>query len=155
MRKENSWIKNLSVMRRLPNTIVIHITERTPIAIWQHEKKLALIDFEGNIVDTNHIEDFPNLLQVVGSDANLYAEHLIENLQTEPSLVGSVVSAVRYGERRWNLILKQSITVKMPENNFDKALHYLAKMHESSKLFDQNYKSLDLRDPSKYYVEKL
>ena len=153
--KENSWIKNLSVMRRLPNTIVIHITERTPIAIWQHEKKLALIDFEGNIVDTNHIEDFPNLLQVVGSDANLYAEHLIENLQTEPSLVGSVVSAVRYGERRWNLILKQSITVKMPENNFDKALHYLAKMHESSKLFDQNYKSLDLRDPSKYYVEKL
>jgi len=153
--KENSWIKNLSVMRKLPNTIVIHITERTPIAIWQHEKKLALIDFEGNIVDTSCIEDFPNLLQVVGSDANLYAENLIDRIKTEPALAGNIVSAVRYGERRWNLILKQNITVKMPEQNFDKALRYLAKMHETGKLFDQSYKSLDLRDPSKYYVEKM
>ena len=38
--KKNNWIRNLSVMRKLPNTIVIHIIERTPIAIWQHEKKL-------------------------------------------------------------------------------------------------------------------
>ena len=153
--KENSWIKKLSIMRRLPNTIVIHILERTPIAIWQHEQKLALIDYEGNVVDSNHIEDFPNLLQVVGSDANLYAEHLIESLNTEPELAGNVVSAVRYGERRWNLVLKQNITVKMPEHNFDKALHYLAKLNETGKLFDQNYKSLDLRDLSKYYIEKM
>ncbi len=152
---KNSWIKNLSVMRRLPNTIVIHITERIPIAIWQHEQKLALIDFEGNIIDTQHIEDFPNLLQVVGSDANLYADHLIDSIKNEPALDGNVVSAVRYGERRWNLILKQNITVKMPEHNFDKAWHYLAKLHDSGKLFDQGYKSLDLRDPSKYYIEKL
>ena len=153
--KENSWIKNLSVMRRLPNTIVIHITERTPIAIWQNEKKLALIDFEGNIIDTSHIEDFPNLLQVVGSDANLYAENLIDRIGAEPELVGNIVSAVRYGERRWNLILKQNITVKMPEHDFDKALNYLAKMNNNGKLFDQNYKALDLRDPSKYYIEKM
>lgn len=153
--RQNSWIKNLTVMRKLPNTIVIHIIERTPIAIWQHEKKLALIDFEGSIIDTSHIEDFPNLLQVVGSDANLYAEHLIESLKTEPALLGNIVSAVRYGERRWNLILKQNLTVKMPEYNFDKALHYLSKMNDTGTLFDQNYKSLDLRDPSKYYIEKM
>ena len=153
--KENSWVRNLSIMRLLPNTIVIHIMERVPIAIWQHEKRLALIDAEGNIIDNNHIENFPTLLQVVGSDANLYAEHLIESLKMEPELAGNIISAVRYGERRWNLVLKQNITVKMPENNFDKALRYLAKMNETGKLFDQNYKSLDLRDSSKYYVEKL
>lgn len=153
--KANSWIRNVTIMRKLPNTLVIHIIERVPIAIWQHQQKLALIDFEGNVVDTKHIEDFPHLLQVVGPDANLYAEHLIENLKSEPSLNGNIVSAVRYGERRWNLILKQDITVKMPENNFEKALHYLAKMHEEGKLFDHEYKSLDLRDPSKYYVEKM
>ena len=153
--KSNSWVKDATIMRRLPNTLVIHITERVPIAIWQHNQKLTLIDSEGNVIDDKHIETFPNLLQVVGSDANLYAEHLLESLKVQPSLEGNIISAVRYGERRWNLILKQNITVKMPENGFDKALAYLAKMHQSGKLFDQNYKSLDLRDPSKYYVEKL
>lgn len=153
--KENSWVKDVTIMRRLPHTLVVHITERVPIAIWQHNQKLALIDSEGNVIDDKHIGDFPGLLQVVGSDANLFAEHLLESLKSQISLEGNIVSAVRYGERRWNLILKQNITVKMPENNFEKALAYLAKMHEAGKLFDQNYKSLDLRDPSKYYIEKL
>ena len=142
-------------MRKLPNTLIIHITERIPIAIWQNQQKLTLIDYEGNIIDMNHIEDFKHLIHVVGSDANLYAENLIETLKTEPSLSSNVISAVRFGERRWNLILKQNITVRMPEIDFEKALHYLAKMHESGKLFDQDYKFLDLRDPSKYYIEKI
>ncbi len=152
--KEISWIKDVTVRRSLPKAIIINITERLPIAIWQHQKTLSLIDADGNAIKADKINDFVILLHVVGVDANLHTSSLIEDLKQDPNIAGNVVSAVRYGERRWNLILKQNITVKMPETGFDKALKYLSKLAEQGKLFDQNYKVIDLRDSAKYYVEK-
>lgn len=153
--KNISWIKDVTLQRKLPDTIAINIIERVPIAIWQHHQTLSLVDMEGNVIDSHRIGDFATLLHVVGDDANLHAMSLIRDLKREPTLSNNVISAIRYGERRWNLILKQNITVKMPENDFVTALKYLAKMHEQNKLFDHNYKTIDLRDPTKYYIEKL
>jgi cell division protein FtsQ len=91
---------------------------------------------------------------VVGIDANIHAVSLLEDLKQEPQILEKVVAAVRYGERRWNLVLKDDITVKMPERDFMKALKYLSKLHEKNKLFEQDYKIIDLRDGNKYYIEK-
>ena len=44
--------------------------------------------------------------------------------------------------------------LKMPETNFDQALHYLTELHKAQKLFDQHYKIIDMRDHTKYYIEK-
>ena len=65
-----------------------------------------------------------------------------------------VVSAVRYGQRRWDLNLEQKINVKMPEKGFQEAYDYLNSLNKEGKLFDQNYKVINLKDPSKYYMEK-
>ncbi len=153
--KNISWVQDVTLQRKLPDTIIINIIERKPIAIWQNKQRLTLVDAEGNVIETDRIGDFASLLHVVGEDANLYASNLIEDLRLEPTIAANIVSAVRYGERRWNLILKQNITVKMPERGFETALKYLAKMNQQNKLFDQNYKTLDLRDETKYYIEKM
>ena len=118
-------IKAALVERRMPKTIYIAIIERKPIAIWQFEKKLYLIDEEGNRISNKDIEKFSKLLQVVGSDANVYAQNLVMELSKHPELAKRITSAVRYGERRWNLNLEQGITVKMPEDDFQKAYNYL------------------------------
>ncbi len=152
---QNPWVKNAAVERRMPNTIYVALLERTPIAIWQINQKLFLIDEEGYQITSKNIEKFAKLLHVVGADANIYAHKLIEDLAKYPDLMTKVISAVRYGERRWNLNLQQNITVKMPENAFDAALNYLAELDKAGKLFDQNYKTLDFRDPQKYYIEKM
>ena len=133
--KENSWVKDVNIQRKLPNTILVSITERVPIAVWQHQKKLYLIDQEGNVIKSDKIENFSNLIHVVGIDANLYAYHLIGELNTNPVMASNIVSAVRYGERRWNLILKQNIIVKMPETGFEKAYNYLCKSITPNLLF--------------------
>jgi cell division protein FtsQ len=151
---ENSWVKNIYVMRKWPNTIVIDIEEKIPFAIWQNEKKLFLIDTDGNILESGRVEKFPDLLRVIGSDANIHAEQLVHILQSQKELMSKVLFAVRYGERRWNLILDQQITVKFPEQNIEKAWSYVSKMFEKGILFDNNYKSIDLRDHNKYYIEK-
>jgi hypothetical protein len=41
----------------------------------------------------------------------------------------------------------------MPENGFNTAYNYLNLLNQKDKLFGQNYKLLDLRDPEKYYFE--
>lgn len=148
------WVDNASVRRKLPKTLEINISEKVPIAIWQNNMKLSLIDTEGEIIVSDKIERFIGLLHVVGNNANIHAYGLKEDLMNEPEIMENVTAAVRYGDRRWNLILRQNITVKMPEKNFNDALAYIARLNKKGKLFDQNYKMLDLRNSEKYFIEK-
>lgn len=150
----NPWIKNCVVKRQLPNTLCIQITEYSPIAIWQYNYNHHLIDKDGHciVVEDFHSERFKNLLNVVGKGANLYAHQLIGYMNTDPSLKDKVSAAVRYGERRWNLILND-IVVKMPEQDFLDAWLYLVNMHKKQKLFDCKIRSIDLRNANKFYVE--
>jgi len=152
--EDKPWVKAALVERRLPDNLYIAILEREPIAIWQFQQKLYLVDEDGTRITNQNIEKFSSLLHVVGVDANIYAKNLIEDLAKHAGLAKRVVSAVRYGQRRWNLNLEQNITVKMPEDGFDKAYDYLASLNQKDKLFGQNYKSLDLRDPQKYYINQ-
>lgn len=152
--EENPWVKVALVERRLPNGLYIAISERIPIAIWQFNQKLYLIDEDGNRITSREIEKFSDLLHVVGQDANVYARNLIQDLEKHPSLAKRVVSAVRYGQRRWDLNFEQKITVKMPEKGFEDAYDYLNALNKKDKLFNQNYKTINLKDKDKYYVEK-
>jgi cell division protein FtsQ len=45
------WVEQASVLRALPNTIKVEITERTPIAFLRDSSDLALIDVHGMILD--------------------------------------------------------------------------------------------------------
>jgi cell division protein FtsQ len=152
--QRNPWIKNVAIIeRRLPNTIYIRLIERVPIAIWQFNEKVFLIDEEGYKI-TADIGIFTNLPHVVGSDANIYTSKLIQDLARHPELAKKITSSVLYGKRRWNLNLEQDITVKMPDSGFDRALDYLAGLDMKNLLFNQHYKTIDLRDSSKFYIEK-
>lgn len=152
--EDNAWVKAVLVERRMPNTIYIAIVERRPIAIWQFQQQLYLIDEEGNRISKDNIEKFKQLPHVVGVDANIYAKSLIEDLSRFPDIANRVISAVRYGGRRWNLNLEQDITVKMPEIGFSQAYEYLNALNKKGKLFGQNYKIIDLRDLQKFYIEE-
>ncbi len=152
--EENMWVKAAVVERRLPSTMYIAVVERMPIAVWQFEQRLYLIDSEGNRISAYNGQEFENILHVVGQDANIYAQVLLDELNKYPNLASKVKSAVRYGQRRWNLNFKEGITVKMPEIGFASAYDYLNSLDKNNKFFNQDYKMLDLRDANKYYLEK-
>ena len=52
-----TWVENAKVSRRWPDTIHIQLTERTPIALWQHNSRLRLLDQHGEIITANSIDD--------------------------------------------------------------------------------------------------
>ncbi|MEX0694431.1 MAG: FtsQ-type POTRA domain-containing protein, partial [Rhodospirillales bacterium] len=81
------WVRASTVERMLPDTILVSIVEREPLALWQHDKKLHLIDAEGKVILSDHLEPYGDLLVVVGDGAETQASALIALIGTEPVLM--------------------------------------------------------------------
>lgn len=148
-----NWIKSAHVERRLPDTIYIEITERRPLALWQKDKKLSLIDEEGNVITSEGLGKFKDLLIVTGDDAPQNAHELILNLQAEPVLAGRVESAQLVSGRRWDLNMKGGVSVKLPEGDVGLALRRLALAQEEDQLLDKEILNIDLREPERIVVQ--
>jgi cell division protein FtsQ len=63
-----------------------------------------------------------------------------------------VAAAVRVGERRWNLQLKNGITVMLPEGHEQVALKRLHDLQTSQTLLDRPLVFIDMRLPDRLAV---
>ena len=138
------WVRHASVRRVLPDTVVVEIVERRPLALWQHEKKFALIDEEGAVILRDDVGAFNHLLVVVGEDAASNASALVQMLATEPDLMQRVKAAVRVGGRRWNVHFA-SLDVKLPEDDPEAAWRRLGEYQRRYGVLDKGIRILDLR----------
>ena len=145
-----NWVQSASVRRQLPNTIVVQIVERRPFAVWQLDGKFMLIDKAGNTVTDSDVATFSSeLLLLVGPGAPAAAASLVEALQTQPTLQSRIAAAVRVGERRWNLQMKNGTDVLLPEGAEVRGLAKLAELQASLSLLDRPLKQIDLRLPDR------
>ena len=139
------WIRSAAIERLLPDTLFVRVTERAPLALWQHGGKFDLIDQDGAVIANADPAAFPALLQVVGDGAPAAAADLLPLLGSEPSLRPHVAAAIRVGGRRWNIRLDNGIDVALPENGADRAWHRLAALERSDNLLQRNLQAIDLR----------
>jgi cell division protein FtsQ len=143
------WVRSASIERLLPDTLFVRITERAPLALWQHGGKFDLVDQDGNIIANADIGDYPTLPQVVGIGAPAAAPDLLRVLASEPSLRAYVTASVRVGDRRWNVELDNGIEVALPETNAEAAWHHLAALDHSDKLLARSVQVIDMRLPDR------
>jgi len=143
------WIRSASVERVLPDTLYVQVTERQPLALWQRKGKLQLIDREGTVVAVPSLDEFTDLIILVGDDAPKAAPALLEMLASEPVLRPHVAAAVRVGGRRWNLKLDSGIDVELPEDNVGAAWHQLARLDRTDGLLKRDILKVDLRLPDR------
>lgn len=148
-----SWIKTVSITRRLPDTIIVDLIERQPLALWQQNKKLNVIDENGVKLTSRNLEDFNTLPIIVGADAPKHAPHLIGILNAEPSIAEKLDAAVRVSGRRWDLHLQNGIKVRLPEQDMEVALKKLAYTHATRKILNKNILSIDLRLGDKLVIK--
>ena len=149
------WVKTASVGRMLPDTVMLNVEERRPLALWQHKGVFALIDTDGEVIMKENLDRFSDLLVVVGPDAPLHAAKLLQVLATEPQLMDWVEAAIRVGGRRWNLRLKNDIDVRLPEENTAKAWSRLAEYEKTHRVLERDVQILDLRLPDRLIVRKV
>ena len=148
------WVKDARVSRRLPDTLVIDVVERTPSALWQDSQRLALIDAEGVVLDRVPVDKMPDLPLVIGPGANERASELKTILADAPTLQAQLSSATWVGGRRWDLSFQSGETVALPEGEraAHDALARFAKADRSSGLLGRGLVRFDLRIPGKMVV---
>ena len=147
------WVRAATVERMLPDTILVSIIEREPLALWQKDGKLHLIDAEGAVILDEHLDEYADLLVVVGDGAPGHTADLIALLGTEPELMQEVRAATWVGDRRWNLHLKGDIDVRLPEKDPGGAWVRLAQYQRNHRVLDKNVTVLDLRIPDRLIVK--
>lgn len=147
-----SWVQHAAVERRLPGTILINLTERKPFAIWQNQGKFVLIGRDGQVVANEDIAAFGELPLVVGAGAPQAATALLDSLAAQPELKSRVVAAVRVGERRWNLRMKNGADVMLPEGAEEPALAKLMELQTTQALLDRPLAVVDMRLPDRLVV---
>lgn len=149
------WIKTASVERMLPSTVLLNVSERRPLALWQHKGRFALIDTDGEVILRKDLERFADLLVVVGADAPEHTAQLLQTLAAEPQLMALVKAAVRVGGRRWNLRLEGDIDVRLPERDAAAAWTRLAEYERTHRVLERDVQILDLRIPDRLIVRKV
>ena len=148
------WVKDARVSRRLPDTLVIDIVERSPAALWQDKQRLALIDSSGVVLDKVSVTKMPDLPLLIGPGANRQARRLDAMLGSVPTLKPQLASASWIGGRRWDLAFQTGETVALPEGDSAarQALARFAKIDRSAGLLGRGLVRFDLRVPGKMIV---
>ena len=147
------WVDHATIMRMLPDTLQITLTERRPIAIWQLSGDLMLIDGKGDVISGDHLAEFGNLLHVVGGGAATAAADLIGLMNAYPEIGSRVRAAIRVGGRRWNLRLDSGIDIKLPDQGEAAALELLTGLEKRHRLFARDVVEIDLRVPERLYLK--
>jgi cell division protein FtsQ len=147
------WVRSATVERYLPDTIAVKLEERVPLALWQHQGKLSVIDSDGKVLTDNELGRFNHLLILVGDDAPAHAADLVAMISAEKDLNERVESAKWIGGRRWDLYLKNGVSVRLPEDDLGQAVRRLADAQGEAKLMDRKIQSIDLRDPLRIVVQ--
>jgi len=148
------WVASASVERMLPDTILLSVIERQPLALWQSKGRFEVIDRKGEIISKQSIERFSDLLVVVGNDAPENAAALLGILETQPQLMDLATSAVRVGGRRWNVRLKGDIDIRLPAERARAAWSRLAEYERRHGILSRDVRMLDLRLPDRVIVRK-
>jgi cell division protein FtsQ len=148
------WVRDARVSRRLPDTLVIDIVERTPAALWQNQGQLALIDSEGVVLDRVAVDKMPDLPLLIGPRANGHERQLSGIMMEVPTLKPQLASATWVGDRRWDLAFQSGETVALPEGEdaAKAALSKFAHADKQSGLLGRGIVRFDLRVPGKMIV---
>jgi len=147
------WVKSATVERRLPDRIVIYLTERRPAAAWQQKGRYYLVDAEGAILGPHDPARFPGLKIITGGpEARFRTGALVELLQETPELQENVIGAVWVGQRRWDLRLENGTTIRLPERQPDRVLRRLGELIRTRSLLNRDIDVIDARLPERITI---
>ncbi|MEC8177622.1 MAG: FtsQ-type POTRA domain-containing protein [Pseudomonadota bacterium] len=149
------WVYNVTVVRRLPGIIHLHVREREPFALYEEGRKTALIDKSGDVIIRNHLQTFEHLPVLSGSGAPSRAQALMNMLQDYPVVRNRLVAAEWIGGRRWSLTLDHGGAVHLPAKNMQNALNRLMDLERERRILAVENQSIDLRLPDRILLRPM
>lgn len=156
--KKDVWIKDVKVLVKLPNNIIIDIVEYSPFALITNDGTIyKLVDEFGNLININQsdIIMFGYLLKIVGSGIEDYEiNNLFNMLSIHHKVAKNISSVIRVGNRRWDVVFLNNIIVKMPEenDNISEAWNIFNNITNITEILS-DLKEIDIRNRDKVYLK--
>jgi len=137
------WVDKASIERVFPDRLEVHVTERTPFAVWRLGGRHYLVDKTGRMLATVPANTATALPRLAGDGAAAAAAELFAPLATHPELMRRVDVAERVGERRWTLRLIGGSAIELPAEGVAEALARAALLLSAAR--ETESKDIDLR----------
>lgn len=151
---QNNWVKSINIQSNYKDTIEINIDESKPIGIYTTGIQNILFSDDlkilGNIA--NNEKRFSALIKFEGKNSIHESIKLIDSFPDD--FQQYVDKAFLINQRRWDLELKNSILLKLPENNIKEALENYKKIYtnfSNEELIE--IESIDLRMKKKIILK--
>jgi cell division protein FtsQ len=141
------WVKSARVVRLLPDTVVISVDERKPMAVWQHGGRMRVIDETGHSITEADPMRYADLPLVVGDGANGSAAQILALLRARPQLMQRLEALVRVDDRRWDIRLDDGGLIQLPAKDEESALIQLDQLDQKARILELGFARIDLRDP--------
>ena len=141
------WVKEARVVRMLPDTLIIAVTEHDRLAVWQTGGVNRVIGADGEVIQGADAGRYPELPLVVGAGADQAAAEILPLLRQRPRLMGRVDALVRVDRRRWDLRLRDGGLIQLPAGEPEAALIRLDALDQRERLLDLGFARVDLRTP--------
>ncbi len=147
------WVASAKVMRLFPNQLEIAVVEREPFAVWQRNGRYYVIDESGAAISSLPPSHFGDLLLVTGEGAQKAAAGLVREIAAHPALKPRIKAAARAGQRRWNVVLDNGISIQLPESNLNEAFNEVERLDTTYGLLSKGITRIDLRIPGQTAIE--
>ena len=148
------WVSDARVSRQLPDTIVVDIVEREPVAVLRKADRLVLVDREGRELDVIGRKQAEDYLILAGAGAPERIQPLERLLKSAPALRPQIAEAEWIGNRRWNIHFKTGQVLALPEGDrpASEALIKFAQLDGRTRLLGGKATSFDMRNPPRIYM---
>jgi cell division protein FtsQ len=152
--ESNKWIAKAIVERILPSTIKVSIEEEKAKAIYIQNQKTFFINEEGKIIEeVNDYNLSRNYIYLIGEKANTSYAEILDYLYPNDLLYNKIEGLIKINERRWDVKLKDNITLKLPESNLESNLLIFEEILQKNSLLEYPC-VIDLRLlPDKIYIK--
>lgn len=146
------WVSKATVLRLLPDTLVIAVKQRPLMAVWQHDGRSVVVADNGAPTTEVDPARFGGLPLIVGAGANLAAAAILPEVLGRPRLARRLTALVRVDDRRWNLQLNDGGVILLPAVGEASALGRLDGLDRAARILDLGLARIDLRDPEMVVV---
>ena len=151
---QNNWVTSINIQSNYKDTIEININESKPIGIYTTGIQNILFSDDLKILENiaNNEKRFSALIKFEGKNSIYESIKLIDSFPD--NFIQHVGKAFLINQRRWDLELKNSILLKLPENNIKEALENYKKIYinfSNEELIE--IESIDLRMKQKIILK--
>lgn len=140
------WVEEAKLQKIYPGTLAVTLSERVPFALWQMGDAVTVIERDGSPIGPFAADPrIAALPLVVGTGAPDHADQFFAQLGETPWLIGQVHAAIRVGDRRWDLRLRNGMTIRLPENKLNDAIARLELLDVTYGVLARDLAAIDLR----------